>query len=114
MGEAHMRRAGRKFLTGVFDVLGPECVRRGLEARGHQWGSCFIARAVGDLPDDALPAPTTTEGAGPFYGAWLGIAAGWVYELVYLWDRDEAGFRDVAREWLGRHTMDGEATPWRT
>lgn len=105
-----MRRADRKFLTSVFDVLGPECVRRGLEARGHEWGTCFIARAVGDLPEGATPVPTAMMSAGPFYGAWLGIAPGWVYEVVYLWDHDEAGFRDVAREWLEKRTMDAEAT----
>ena len=95
-----MRRGNRAFLMQVFQTLGPSCVQRGLEATGHGWETCFFALACGQLPDEALPLPTRTLLAGPFYGAWLGIAPGWVYDAACLWDRDEAGFRDVAQEWL--------------
>ena len=94
-----MRQTNRKFLMRVFDVLGPERVQRGLEATGHEWGTSFIARAGGDLAETSIPVPTQTMKAGPLYGAVLGIAPGWVYEVTYLWDRDEAGFRDLAQEW---------------
>ena len=95
-----MRRGNRAFLMRVFQTLGPSRVRRGLQATGHGWDSCFLAWACGELPNEALPMPTRTLLAGPFLGAWLGIAPGWVYDAACLWDRDEAEFRTVAQEWL--------------
>jgi hypothetical protein len=95
-----MRRANRQFLIRVFEVLGPERVRQGLAAMGHEWDRCFLAGACGELPEGAPPIPTRTLSAGPFLGAWLGMAPGWVYEVARLWDRDEQGFRDTARDWL--------------
>jgi hypothetical protein len=96
-----MRRANRAFLIRVFEVLGPERVRQGLAASGHEWDRCFLARACGELPEGAPPIPNKTLSAGPYLGAWLGMAPGWVYEVAWLWDRDEQGFRDAARDWLG-------------
>jgi hypothetical protein len=96
-----MRRANQAFLMRVFETLGPNRVQRGLQATGHGWDDCFLAWACGELPQEVLPFPTRTLTAGPFYGAWLGIAPGWVYDAARLWDRDEAGFRSTAREWLG-------------
>ena len=95
-----MRRANRVFLMRVFEALGPAVVRRGLTAAGHQWTSGFLSRACGELPEEALPIPTRALRAGPFLAAWLGIPPGWVYEVARLWDRDEAGFRAAAQEWL--------------
>ncbi len=95
-----MRRGNRLFLMRVFEALGPGRVRRGLEATGHAWGDCFFAWACGELPEEALPLPSRTLAAGPFYGAWLGVAPGWVYDAARLWDRDEPGFRNLAQEWL--------------
>jgi hypothetical protein len=95
-----MRRAKRRFLTRVFEALGPAVVRRGLGATGHQWNDGFLRHACGRLPEEALPIPTTTLRAGRFFGAWLGIAPGWVYELAWLWDRDEPAFRATAQDWL--------------
>src|SRR2546427_12922877 len=35
-------------VTAVFEALGPERVARGLlDADGHTWGDCFLARAYG-------------------------------------------------------------------
>jgi hypothetical protein len=95
-----MRRGRQAFLTRVFDALGPAVVRRGLVATGHEWNDGFLSRACGELPAQVLPIPTKTLRAGPFFAAWLGIAPGWVYEVARLWDRDEAGFRTVAQDWL--------------
>ena len=98
-----MRRSKRMFLMRVFEALGPVAVRRGLTATGHQWNDGFLSRACGELPEEALPIPTRTLRAGPFFAAWLGIAPGWVYEITWLWDRDEAGFRDTAERWLAEN-----------
>jgi len=95
-----MRRTKRAFLARVFDALGPRRVRRGLESSGHQWNDCFLTGACGELPTEALPIPTRTLRAGPFYGTWLGLAPGLVYEVARLWDRDETAFRAVAQDWL--------------
>jgi hypothetical protein len=95
-----MRRAKQEFLTRVFETLGPAKVRRGLEATGHAWDTGFVSRACGNLPTEALPIPTKTLHAGPFFAAWLAIAPGWVYAVADLWDRDEGGFRATAEAWL--------------
>lgn len=101
-----MRRANRAFLIRVFQALGPERVRWGLQAVGHDWDQCFLARACGELPEGAPPIPKQALSAGPYLGAWLGMAPGWVYDAALLWDRDENGFRDVARDWLRSRTPD--------
>lgn len=98
-----MRRAKRVFLMRVFDALGPAVVRRGLDATGHTWSNGFLRHACGNLPEQVLPVPTKVLRAGPFFGTWLGIAPGWVYELARLWDGDEAGFRATASDWLQAH-----------
>lgn len=100
-----MRRGNRLFLMRMFEALGSSRVRRGLESTGHAWDDCFFAWACGELPAEALPLPSRTLAAGPFYGAWLGVAPGWVYDAAWLWDRDETGFRDAAQEWLATNAQ---------
>jgi len=86
-------------LTVAFETLGPERVARGLRASGLAWDECFLVRAVeGDLEGfaPALRRHCSRQRLGC-------LEPELQQHLVRLWNRDEAGFRALALEWLEEH-----------
>ncbi len=88
-------RRDKTLLTEGLEALGAERVAAGLEASGHEWQDCFLARATAA---DGRPA------------TWLARVRGWdrvpgvpsraTRALVSAWDRDDGAFRALAAEWL--------------
>lgn len=95
-----MRAEQKILLTAAFEALGPERVKRGLEATGHSWNDCFLALAIAGRPG-AL--------ARELEGRWrkenvisplLDVRVQVVNEVVRVWDHDEGALRALAVEWL--------------
>src|SRR3989442_9044154 len=109
-------------VTAVFEALGPERVARGLlDADGHTWGDCFLARAYGaagelvravrrdpsrrapNLLRLALAAADAPKLKG---GQWTAVAA-----LVHPFDPPTTAFHRLAQEVLEGGPLHRRAPP---
>src|SRR2546427_4513123 len=103
-------------VTAVFEALGPERVARGLlDAHGHTWEDCFLARAYGaagelvravrrdpsrrvrNLLGLALAAVDAAKLIG---GQWTAVAA-----VVHAFDHPAPPFPELAGGWLEGHHL---------
>src|SRR2546422_1219622 len=96
-------------VTAVFEALGPERVARGLlDADGHTWEDCFLARAYGAAgelvravrrdPSRRVPnllglALAAADAAKLIGGQWTAVAA-----VVHAFDHHTTAFRQLAEE----------------
>jgi hypothetical protein len=83
-------------LTQAFEILGAECVARGLTATGHGWNDCFLAFATEGEPHGLRPGLRKGWRTNPRAGLPIDMTKA----LVRAWDRKEGAFRAFASEWL--------------
>ena len=105
-------------VTAVFEALGPERVARGLlDAHGHTWEDCFLARAYGAAgelvrairrdPSRRVPnllglALAAADAARLLGVQWTAVAA-----VVDAFDHHPTEFRQLAEEWLEENHVRG-------
>jgi len=105
-------------VTAVFEALGPERVARGLlDADGHTWEDCFLARAYGAAgelvravrrdPSRRVPnllglALAAADAAKLIGVQWTAVAA-----VVHAFDHHTTAFRQLAEEWLEENHVHG-------
>src|SRR2546428_1791122 len=98
-------------VTAVFEALGPERVARGLlNADGHTWEDCFLARAYGAAGElvravrrdpsrrvrNLLGLALAAADAAKLIGVqWTAVAA-----VVHAFDHHTTAFQQLAEEWL--------------
>ncbi len=97
--ESSLNPKQKSWLTAAFDALGPERVRRGLEAVGHDWNGCFLSIALADELGERT-GKRRWLCARALLGECMGFAPWIADEIARLWDRREPAFRLLAREWL--------------
>ena len=91
-------------LADAFDELGVDRVRRGLQAEGHDWTDCFLARATDQPPSPARRAWSRLD-------RFPGISRRTTRVMVRVWDRKERAFRNCAAAWLAGQRAEPTASP---
>ena len=105
-------------VTAVFEALGPERVARGLlDAHGHTWEDCFLARAYGAAgelvrvvrrdPSRRVPNLLGLALAAADAAKVIGVQRTAIAAVVHAFDHHTTAFRQLAEEWLEENHLHG-------